>query len=734
MTIRTKALLIIGASLICVAGLIYITSRFTLVSGLEDIEEHNTHRQVEQALGALSYLISDLESDTAGWAAWDDTYDFIEDSNEEYIQSNLGDETFITMRLNLMLFIHSSGRIVFSKAYDLEHEEEIPIPQDLLAYLSESSPILSRPGKQVFISGIVPLEQGPLLLTSQPILTSENEGPGRGTLIFAQYLNTETINELSQVTLFSIIIRPINRLLYPDFKEAFSSLLQGEPIFVKPLDTQNIRGYTLLKDIYGRPAFIMGIEVPRDTYQLGQLVSSYFILSVLGVGVIVAVGTMFMVQKQVLSRFTTLIRGINHITESGDTSTRISLGGRDELNLVAGTINGMLAALEEAGTEIRESERRYRLLAENVSDVIWTMDNELRFTYVSPSVIHLAGFTAEEAISLTLEESMDATTFEAAKQAFAEEASRGDVSQEESQSAPTFEIQLKRKDGSTVWTEIRIAAIRDQDGKAIGFVGIARDISERRQAREELQLRYEEERALREQLEEEIQKRIEFTRALVHELKTPITPVLAAVELLLEEITDERLMRLVQSIDRSASNLNRRIDELLDLARGEIDMLHLNIESVEPILLLQEIGYEVIPVALRSKQTLNVNSPPSLSTISADRERLRQIVHSLLNNALKFTPEGGIITLQAREEGDNLIVEVSDNGPGLSKDEQERVFEPYYRRVGDRERLSGLGLGLALSKRLVELHGGRIWVKSRKGKGSTFGFSLPFQAVNREEG
>ena len=106
---------------------------------------------------------------------------------------------------------------------------------------------------------------------------------------------------------------------------------------------------------------------------------------------------------------------------------------------------------------------------------------------------------------------------------------------------------------------------------------------------------------------------------------------------------------------------------------------------------------------------------------------------NLLNNAFKYTPAGGEITLKAREEGANLIVEVHDNGPGMSEEDQERLFIPYHRRVEDRERLGGLGLGLAIAKTLVELHGGRIWVESERGKGSTFGFSLPLENTTRQQ-
>jgi signal transduction histidine kinase len=104
---------------------------------------------------------------------------------------------------------------------------------------------------------------------------------------------------------------------------------------------------------------------------------------------------------------------------------------------------------------------------------------------------------------------------------------------------------------------------------------------------------------------------------------------------------------------------------------------------------------------------------------------VRQVLLNLLNNALKFTPEGGRITLKAVRKGPQLIVEVRDSGPGISKEEQQDLFEPYYRARKNGAHLSGLGLGLALCKMLVELHGGRISVKSDLGKGSTFSFTLP---------
>jgi len=734
MTLRRKALFIIILTLISLIGILYAVSRFVFIEGLLEIERHDTHQKVEQALAALSHTLSQLEADTVDRAAWDDTYAFIESESNEYIQSNLTDETFVNLRLNVMVFIHSSGRVVFDKAFDLHNEEEIAISQGVTQYLSTTGLLLGHPGTESSPLGIILLDEGPMSIVSQPILTSDYEGPARGTLIFGRYLDSAEIDRLTQITTFPLTIRPISDIqMQTDFQKALASLSEEEPIFVQALNTQNIAGYTLIRDVYGDSSLVLRVDVPRDIYNRGQTTVYQYVLSALAVSLVVAVMAMVFMERQILSRFTSLIKGVNHIATSGDVSARISMTGGDELALVASTIDGMLGALQESEGELRESESRYRLLAENVTDVIFTMDMNLRYNYVSPSVTSLVGYSVEEFMARTLEESLTPASFEAVTKSFEEELAIEETEQKDISRSWTMELELRRKDGSTVWVEAIMTFLRDQDDQAIGILGVSRDIAERKEAREKLEELYEHEKDLRLELENEMQKRVEFTRALVHELKTPITPVLAASELLLEEVKDERILGLVQSIDRSASNLNQRIDELLDLARGELDMLKLQPESVDPIQLLQEIGYEMIPVTLRNKQSLILELPPSLPAIWVDRKRIQQVVLNILSNASKFTPAGGGITLRAREEGANLIVEVQDTGPGISKKDQERLFDPYHRLEGDRERLSGLGLGLALARSLVELHGGQIWVKSKKGEGSTFGFSVPFEATGHGE-
>jgi signal transduction histidine kinase len=252
------------------------------------------------------------------------------------------------------------------------------------------------------------------------------------------------------------------------------------------------------------------------------------------------------------------------------------------------------------------------------------------------------------------------------------------------------------------------------------------------EALEELRRQYLEEYRRRQELEEQLRQRVEFERIIIHELKTPLTPLMAAGDLLLSESPPEPLISLARIICTGADRINRMIDELLDLARGETGMLKIKCRWLDPLMLLSDIIDYMAPKASENRQTFLAGIPISLRPLWADEGRLRQVILNLLDNAFKFTPRGGKITLNAREDDESLVISVCDNGCGIDEEEQKHLFEPYFQpQQGDVEHFKGLGLGLALARTLVELHGGRIWVKSQKAQGTTFGLSIPSQ-ISRE--
>ncbi|MHB8105795.1 MAG: sensor histidine kinase [Dehalococcoidales bacterium] len=221
-----------------------------------------------------------------------------------------------------------------------------------------------------------------------------------------------------------------------------------------------------------------------------------------------------------------------------------------------------------------------------------------------------------------------------------------------------------------------------------------------------------------------------FIDTLSHELKTPLTSIIAAAGLLEEEMqttANESHLKLIQTILRNSNSLETRLAELLEIVKTGTGKLQLNFEPVDVKSLIQGTCMQISPLVRNKEQTLKTELPESLPIIRGDGPRLEQVLLNLMNNATKFTPDGGKITVRARREDNGIVVEVQDDGIGIAKDKQGMLFKPYSRLNADRQRHPGLGLGLALSKQVVELHGGRIWVDSEAGIGSTFAFFLPRQ-------
>ncbi|AKG53354.1 hypothetical protein DGWBC_0678 [Dehalogenimonas sp. WBC-2] len=287
----------------------------------------------------------------------------------------------------------------------------------------------------------------------------------------------------------------------------------------------------------------------------------------------------------------------------------------------------------------------------------------------------------------------------------------------------TFEATHRARDGRNFPVEVSSHVF--QLGEKLVALSISRDISIRKKAEQTLTGLYNREKELRQALETEIGKRIDFTRSLVHELKTPLTPLIASGEALLEILEGEVELRLAGNIYRGALNLERRINDLLDFARGEMGVLKVSRQQLQVTPLLLDLAAEISPQFDRKHQSLELVLADRIPPVMADEDRLRQILLNLLTNAAKFTPRGGQITLAAQVSGKMLRLSVSDTGRGISAAEQVNIFQPYYRVERDADPNDGMGIGLALCKMLVTLQGGEIWFNSEKGQGSIFYFTLP---------
>ena len=240
---------------------------------------------------------------------------------------------------------------------------------------------------------------------------------------------------------------------------------------------------------------------------------------------------------------------------------------------------------------------------------------------------------------------------------------------------------------------------------------------------------YDLEKTARKELEKVDEQKTEFLHSVGHELKTPLTAIISSSEILSGKSSMDPSFkeRLVTNIRRSAESMDRRVTELLALAEMQIGDLKIEPAPLEITRAIDEIASQLRILFEKKRQTLTLQMPSLLPKVNADRGKLEQVLFNLISNANKFSPVGTDIVLRTKVVDRKVIVEVEDSAPVVSEKEKNKLFDPYYRSkdADKRGRFPGLGLGLSISKKLVELHEGEIWVESKSGKGNIFAFSLP---------
>ncbi len=224
-----------------------------------------------------------------------------------------------------------------------------------------------------------------------------------------------------------------------------------------------------------------------------------------------------------------------------------------------------------------------------------------------------------------------------------------------------------------------------------------------------------------------------FLRMAAHDLRAPLTIIIGYVDMVLEDTTaaaDREVVEYLAVVRRRAQQMAHLIDRLLDVEQIESGQVAFYRAPVDMGSLVEDACHGFAPMARQKGLELRWEIPDNLARPLADRDRMAEVVNNLVSNALKFTPEGGQVTVRIVESDGEISVEVSDTGPGISDADQPHLFQRFFRTVDARQkRIPGSGLGLSIVRAIVEQHGGRVCVRSQRGEGSTFGFTLPVEGA-----
>lgn len=368
---------------------------------------------------------------------------------------------------------------------------------------------------------------------------------------------------------------------------------------------------------------------------------------------------------------------------------------------------------------IGDAQIRIGELVENAPDAILELDKDGRILLANRMAEQMFGYTRADMLGQTVEVLVPGA-FREARKAAMRPAGSG------------LKLEARRRNGSHFPVEISLGSL--ESGARLRVTAIVRDITERRQIED--RLRAAEEKYIRElelrnrEAERANLLKTEFLANMSHELRSPLHTVIGFAELLAEEKDgplNEQQKRCLGYIRKDSLHLLDLIDDLLDLSRIEAGYLELRYEEIHIDAVIEEALSSIRPRA--AAKSVGIGTDVLIpAPVLADRVCFKQILHNLLTNAIKFTPEGGKVQVRAARRGQFAEISVSDNGIGIPEDEQQAVFDKFYQvRAATRSGLEGTGLGLAITKRLVEQHGGSISLKSRPGSGSCFSFTIPLE-------
>ncbi len=383
-----------------------------------------------------------------------------------------------------------------------------------------------------------------------------------------------------------------------------------------------------------------------------------------------------------------------------------------------------------------ESEARYRLLAENATDVIWTVDMDMRLTYISPSVTRLLGFTEEEAMARTMQQAYTPAAFEKAMKILAEEIALESAGHGDPNRSRILELELVHKDGNTVLVEGNFSFLRDPAGKAVGILSMARNISERKRAEEEKGML--EAQLLQAQKMEAIGT---LAGGIAHDFNNILQPIIGYTEMELNKLSPHDPMREgLKRVLNSSLRARELVKQILAVSRSTHDQQKTPVAISSIIKEALKLLRSTLPTSIEIRQNVQ------MGVALADPTQIYQVLMNLCTNASHAMDDKGILEIRLSpvdlsesdladqsiidlRPGPHLKLSVSDTGAGMDAQTIERIFDPYFttKEVG-----KGSGLGLSVVHGIVKRHDGAITVKSEPGKGTAFSVYIPRVDVQSE--
>lgn len=437
------------------------------------LEKRELETNVSRVTDALQNKIDELAVKLGDWAQWDDTYGYMESGDEEYVESNLQNDTFGILNINFVLLVNNEGEVIFKKYVD--GDEEKSFPEELVSHVVKDIRE-SMFWKENMHKGIMLLGDKAVIYAIRPVTSSDGTASSNGFISFASFLDEEMVADLARLTHLHIDVSLYEDTTNENFSLAKKHLSASQPFFVEYLSEATIGGYATVSDGYGNPIILVEVRTEREIYAKGEkslLVSSRALVVM---GVLFVATVLLLLEFLVVRKLVRLGGEIRKIRNEEDARGHLPVVGKDEFAVLAGEINEMLLSIRDAEAKRKESEARFKTVADAAPVMIWMSDVEKKCVYVNRVWLDFTGRSLEKELGLGWTAGVYPDDMKKIQQAY-ERAF-------EKQQAFHVEYRLRRADGKYAWVFARATPNFSTEGSFIGYIGSCIDITELKQAEE----------------------------------------------------------------------------------------------------------------------------------------------------------------------------------------------------------------------------------------------------------
>jgi len=387
MSLRAQVAGLLIVLSIALVGATYAVQAWVVMPAFAHLEHQSALRDVDRCVNALERDIEGLSNFANDWAAWDDTYQYVQDRNETYAKANFMDETFESAHLSLLYIVDSNQEVVWGESRDLETLEVLDVP-DVCAVLREKSGFLTaHQSADDARAGILLTSQGPLLIASRPIITSKREGPIRGSVVMGRYLNEAEIASLAERTHVSVNVWTVTEATMPtEARRGLATCSQAGEKLVEVVDTKTLHAYGVMQDVYRKPAILLRVDVPRDITAQGSV--SARIATQCGViaGVLTLAATWLMLKWRIVAPLQFMAAHAVRVGQNDDLKARLKFDRTDEIGTLARQFDGMVESLAESRKKVLDTAHRAGM-AEIASEVLHNVGNAVNSANCSIEVL-----------------------------------------------------------------------------------------------------------------------------------------------------------------------------------------------------------------------------------------------------------------------------------------------------------------------------------------------------------